>query len=151
MKGDLAALVAKLAHKGQKYGSEDYFEGHVQKVVDRCAAVKGTIPKEIAVAYLHDVVEDTELTLSDLSVFGFSDAIIDAVNALTRREGEDYFEEYLPRVFENGIAKFVKYHDICVNLEKCMSELRITNRANPLQLKKYITALQKYSIYEERM
>ena len=150
MNTDLAALVAKLAHKGQKYGFEDYFEGHVQKVVDRCSAVKGT-PKEAVVAYLHDVVEDTELTLGDLRTFGFSDVVIDSVDAITRRAAEDYFEEYLPRVFENGIAKFVKYHDICVNLEKCIFELRIAGEADYLQLEKYITALQQYSIYEEEM
>ncbi len=41
---------------------------------------------------LHDVVEDSEWTLEQLTAEGFSQEIVAAVDALTRREGEPYEE-----------------------------------------------------------
>lgn len=66
---------------------------------------------EKIVAVLHDVVEDTDLTLDDLKEFGFDDVIVDAVDAVTKRKGEDYFD-YIARVKENPIAIEVKLADL---------------------------------------
>lgn len=53
---------------------------------------------EKAVAYLHDVLEDTSVTVDELRNM-FPNEIVDGVIALTHRKDESYFEyiylEYL--------------------------------------------------------
>ena len=68
------------------------------------------------VALLHDVVEDTNCTLQNLAGT-FSPTIVDAVDAVTRREGEDYFD-YIRRVATNEIARKVKTADLIHNLDE---------------------------------
>jgi (p)ppGpp synthase/HD superfamily hydrolase len=43
-------------------------------------------------AILHDVVEDTNITLDYLKVRGFNDDIVETIDYLTRCENEDYFD-----------------------------------------------------------
>jgi (p)ppGpp synthase/HD superfamily hydrolase len=45
--------------------------------------------EEMIVAILHHVVEDAEITINDLPRAGYSEEIINAINYLTRRDGED--------------------------------------------------------------
>ena len=63
------------------------------------------------VAILHDVVEDTWITLEMLVRMGFPETIVDAVDAITKREGEDYFT-YVERCSRNHIAALVKLADL---------------------------------------
>jgi len=71
---------------------------------------------EMITAVLHDVVEDTPLTLADLRAEGFSEEIIAAVDHLTRREGEDY-DVFIERVRHNPIAVRVKLADLEDNMD----------------------------------
>ena len=71
--------------------------------------------EEKAVAYLHDVVEDTSVSIEDLSK-KFSSTIVEAVDAITKRENEKY-EEYLKRVSTNKIACKVKVSDMLHNMD----------------------------------
>ena len=111
-----AAFIAKLAHDatGKLYAGKPYFERHVEEVAELVAATAGATVEHVTVAYLHDVVEDTEVTLDGLKLF-FTDMIVDTVDAITRREGETYFE-YIDRMKENELAVFVKRADLTVNL-----------------------------------
>ena len=45
-------------------------------------------PNERMAAVLHDVVEDTDVTLDDLRAAQFQEEVLDAVDALTKRKGE---------------------------------------------------------------
>lgn len=76
--------------------------------------VKGL--KRKIVALLHDTVEDTSLTLSDLRRWGFTSEIIIAVDYLTRRKNETYME-FVKRAKKNKIARDVKIADINSNLD----------------------------------
>jgi hypothetical protein len=67
------------------------------------------------VAVLHDVVEDTDVSLESLSRAGFGAEVISAVDALTRRQGEPY-HLYIERVARNQIASRVKCADLAENL-----------------------------------
>ena len=67
--------------------------------------------EEKAVAYLHDVIEDTELTLEDLGEYGFSKEVIEAVDIITKKRGEDY-QSYLNSVKKNKLARVVKLADL---------------------------------------
>jgi len=77
---------------------------------------RGASNTEISVGILHDVVEDTEVTLEDLTSLGFSDEITDAVNALTKRKDEDRLD-YIKRVAKNRIAKKIKLLDLRHNMD----------------------------------
>ena len=92
----------------------------------------------IAVGYLHDVVEDTYLTLDDLKELGFGFDIIESVDRLTQREGEDY-EEYLDRLTGDEVAWQVKLLDIMHNISR-NHKIKNKERREHL-LKKYQAAL----------
>ena len=62
------------------------------------------------VALLHDVVEDTDVTLDSLRKT-FPPEVVDAVALMTHAKGEDYFT-YVARIAANPIAKAVKLADL---------------------------------------
>lgn len=66
------------------------------------------------VAVLHDVVEDTETTLENLAAYEFPQEILDAIDAITKRDGEKK-EAYWARVKANPLALQVKFADIAHN------------------------------------
>jgi (p)ppGpp synthase/HD superfamily hydrolase len=114
-----AYQVALNGHDGQMYGTEPYIH-HVIDVNDRLKELFPTLseislPIAEAVSFLHDVVEDTDITLENLKVFGFPQEVIDGVDAMTKRDGESY-DEYIERLSGNLIAVMVKIADSYSNL-----------------------------------
>lgn len=103
--------IARDAHQGQfrRDGVTPYIT-HPQAVADLCRT-----DDEKAVAWLHDTLEDCDITALDLYVLHVPRHIIDAVYAMTKRDGEAY-EEYLARVKDNPLALSVKINDITANL-----------------------------------
>lgn len=100
------------AHAGQKdKAGKDYFKAHVAAVAD---GVKGDSIAE-AVAFLHDTVEDTSVTMADIRT-GFPKEGADAVKALTHSKGVPY-AEYLWCVQQNPIAVKVKLSDLRSNMD----------------------------------
>ena len=75
-----------------------------------------TTDDEKTVALLHDVVEDTPVTLQNLSEAGFSDAVVHAVDCVTKREDES-LEQYLLRVKSDVLATTVKLADLRHNCD----------------------------------
>ena len=65
-------------------------------------------------ALLHDVVEDTEYTFSDLINMGFPNEVIEALKLLTHEEGVPYMD-YVKNLSKNPIAKVVKIADLTHN------------------------------------
>ena len=72
------------------------------------------------VALLHDIVEDTEVTLNELSEI-FPKEVVEAVALMTHKEGEPY-SEYVARVGTNPIAKAVKLADLRHNSDESRLE-----------------------------
>ena len=70
----------------------------------------------VCAALLHDVVEDTDMTIEDLAK-DFPTDVIEALKLLTHNDGEDYFE-YVRKIKENTIAKAVKLADIAHNSDQ---------------------------------
>lgn len=98
--------IAKRAHLGQiDKAGEDYIK-HPEKVASFVNS-----DEEKAVAYLHDVIEDTELTLEDLREYGFSEEVLKAVDVITKKKGQDY-QTYLNSVKGNKLARVVKLADL---------------------------------------
>ena len=102
----LALEIATRAHEGQVDKAGIAYIHHPIAV-----AAEVHSPEEKMTAYLHDVVEDTSVTLEDLREAGFSGEVLNAVNCLTHREGEPR-EEYLKRVKGNPLATTVKLADL---------------------------------------
>ena len=65
----------------------------------------------VTAALLHDVVEDTDMTFTDLFEMGIPLEVIDALKLLTHEVGVDYFE-YVEKIKDNQIALEVKLADL---------------------------------------
>lgn len=71
---------------------------------------------EKIVAILHDVVEDSHVTLDELKdTYNFETKVVRAVEALTRKENESYMD-FIKRACKNKIAREVKLKDLRHNL-----------------------------------
>lgn len=68
------------------------------------------------VALLHDVAEDTSVTLEELSK-DFPLMVIEALKLLTHEKGTDYFD-YVRRIKDNPLAKKVKLADLEHNMDR---------------------------------
>lgn len=70
---------------------------------------------EQIVAVMHDLVEDTDVTL-DVIEDTFGKEIREAVDSVTRREGESY-TDFIKRSYMNPVGRVVKIADIKDNLD----------------------------------
>lgn len=109
---ETAERLATTAHAGQTDKAGLPYIEHPRRVAAR-TAVTSTDPDAVAVAWLHDVVEDTSVTLDELRETGFPETVIAAVDALTRRPDEG--DRYYQRVAANPLAREVKLADIWDN------------------------------------
>ena len=100
-----AACIAYAAHAGQKDKAGMPYIFHPYHLAEQM-----TGEAEVCAALLHDVAEDTDVTLDDL-VKEFPQEIVEALRLLTHAEGEDYFE-YVRRLRKNPIARAVKLADL---------------------------------------
>lgn len=106
-----AIEISAKAHSGQTDKSGSPYILHPLKVMMRVDGIEEKIA-----AVLHDIVEDTDITLSVLNEEGFSDAIVNAVDALTKRVGETRMDA-AKRAAENPIALIVKLADNAENMD----------------------------------
>lgn len=70
--------------------------------------------EEICTALLHDVVEDSPYTLQDMQAEGFPNAVLQALELLTRQPDVPYLD-YVVRLWKNPIARKVKLADLAHN------------------------------------
>ncbi len=111
-----ARSIAIDAHRGQAAKTGEPFIDHVARV-----AASVDDDEQAVVAWLHDVVEKApNWTLERLRAAGFSDAVLSAVDAMTKREGEDYFD-FCRRAFANPLARPVKRADLLDNIAQVVS------------------------------
>ncbi len=110
--------IACKAHKGKKDKAGNSYILHPLRVMMRMDS-----PREMMVAVMHDVVEDSEKwTLQKLNDEGFDQEVIKAIDALTKR-GEETYMEFIERVSQNKIGIKVKLAD----LEDNMNVMRLGN------------------------
>jgi (p)ppGpp synthase/HD superfamily hydrolase len=95
--------------------------------------------EERIVAMLHDVIEDTDIPLQYLRDEGYSDTIVEAIDALTRRDGETYMD-YIRRAKQNPIARKVKIADIKDNMD--LSRIPEPTEKDLQRMKRYEKALK---------
>lgn len=117
----IAAEVATKAHEGQTRWDGSPYIVHPQAVAEAVFTEHWgkhtdiTVAHAMAAAWLHDVVEDTPLTIADLRIAGLHEDVLTAVDLLTKRDHEEYLA-YLLRLKDNEIAKMVKIEDIKNNM-----------------------------------
>lgn len=70
----------------------------------------------VCAALLHDVAEDTSVTMEELER-EFPAEVTEALKLLTHRDGTDYFE-YVRAIRENPVARAVKLADIAHNSDE---------------------------------
>ncbi|MBD1911467.1 MULTISPECIES: HD domain-containing protein [unclassified Leptolyngbya] len=128
-----AIQLATRLHAGQvDKAGEDYIQ-HPLRVMN---AVEGETTKIVAV--LHDTLEDTPITFEELEG-QFGSDVASAVQALTRLEGEDYFD-FIERVKQNAIATTVKIADLKDNMN--LSRMATITEKDLARHEKYKKALQ---------
>ncbi len=96
--------------------------------------------EEKIIAILHDVIEKTEIDFQFLRNAGFSEKIILAIDALSRRSGESY-DKYIDRVAENHLAKTIKILDLKDNISSLTIIAR--NKKKSTKYLKYQKALNR--------
>lgn len=104
-----ALKIALDAHEGQVNKAGVDYGNHFVTVGEFVKEVTNN-DQILAVAYLHDVLEDTEVTEEDLREL-FSVDVVEAVKALTKEKYENY-QHYLGRVKTNKWARIVKLADL---------------------------------------
>lgn len=104
-----AYRLAADAHAGQADKGGNPYINHPVAVAEALATEDTQV-----VALLHDVVEDTPVSLQNLREQGFSERVVKAVDCLTKRDGEP-LEAYLERVKQDPLAVTVKLADLTHN------------------------------------
>lgn len=73
--------------------------------------------EQMITAVLHDVVEDSDVTLDDLAQAGFSTRVLQALELLTHDKGEMLYLDYVAAVASNPLARAVKLADLRHNMD----------------------------------
>lgn len=128
-----AISIAASAHAGYRTENDEPYILHPLRVM-----LGLHDEDERIVAVLHDVVEKTGWTLDNLRNEGFSEQIIAAVDAVTRRHNEDYFD-FVQRTRENDLGRRVKIMDLKDNIAKVRNNRRSSQAEE--KLAKYEEAL----------
>lgn len=121
--------IARSYHAGQTDKAGAPYMKHLEAVAD--AFSNDTLQ---AIAWLHDILEDTDLDSENLRSFGFPEEIIKTVVDLTRIPGEDY-EDYIRRLSHNPLAVQVKLADLHHNMD--LSRLPEVTLKDIRRLEKY--------------
>lgn len=133
-----AMQLAFEAHKEQKDKSGlpyIYHPFHLAEQMD-------TEPS-VCAALLHDVVEDSDMTLDDLRAAGFTDEVVEAVALLTHAPDVPYLE-YIENLRQSPLATKVKLADLRHNID--LSRLDIIDhgtREEEEEHRKAITLLER--------
>lgn len=109
-----AVEIASIYHKGQKD-----LDGKPVLLHPLAVALIGNNEMERIVGVLHDVIEDTECSFTDLEKWGVSKNVINTLELLTHKEGQSC-NEYLLGIITSGniTALNVKINDLRHNISR---------------------------------
>lgn len=138
---EMAMRLAKYKHKGQVRRGGECYTKHLRAVANKAQLLYGGNAYSV-VGWLHDIVEDTNMTVETLRCLDFPPEIVIAVDLLTRKETKTYVE-YIYALAGNTLARRVKMCDIHHN----MSDLK---HLRPGEARRYGKALDILLSYEEQ-
>ncbi|WP_128645007.1 hypothetical protein [Rhodococcus sp. BS-15] len=110
----LAESLARQHHAGQVDRSGVPYIEHVEAVA-RAPFLPASRHRQVA--WLHDIVEDTDITLTDLTAAGFSPVVVHAVGLLTHTAGQPR-RGYIAAIAADPVARLVKQADNRHNLSR---------------------------------
>lgn len=108
---DMLAVAIQLAATGHRYQFDRAGRPYILHPLKVMHYTKSDESEVLAIAALHDVVEDCGITYAELRERGFSERVIDGVRCLTKIPGESE-EEYKQKVKSNPDAVVVKMADL---------------------------------------
>jgi (p)ppGpp synthase/HD superfamily hydrolase len=94
----------------------------------------------MAIAVLHDVVEDCKVTWSDLLDMGMTERVIVGVERLTRKPGQTY-EQFIEGLAGNRDALLVKREDLRDNSD--LTRLPAVEAKDLERMQKYMRAFKR--------
>ncbi len=105
-------------------------------------------PRAQLVALMHDLVEDTEVTIDELRSRGFDEEVVAAVDLVTHRESHSY-AEYVIRLKSNPLARQAKLSDLRDNASLGRVLYRRPKLAGDLErIQRYVLS---YQFLEDRI
>lgn len=132
-----AIAIAAKAHDGQADKGGNPYILHPLRVMMNCESEAAKI-----CAVLHDVAEDTNITLEGLKSRGFGDEIIAALDCLTKQKGESY-DDFISRVLPNELACRVKLADLIDNMD--LTRIQNPSEEDEARVQKYKLAADRIS------
>jgi len=130
---DLATKIATEAHAGQtRWDKETPYITHPAAIA-RAIIQAGFDEDYVAIAWLHDVLEDTKVTAVDLVRMGIPKYLVESIEVISKREGQSYLD-YILDVQADEKARVVKMFDIRHN----MSDLKHGSMRQKYELALYI-------------
>jgi (p)ppGpp synthase/HD superfamily hydrolase len=127
-----AMAIAREVHQHQVDKGGAPYIGHPIRVANACASDEAKM-----VAMLHDVVEDGASqgwSFDRLRAEGFSEAVVAAVESVSKRDGEAY-EAFVMRAARNALGREVKLADIADNMD--LSRIGTPSAKDLARLEKY--------------
>ena len=92
----------------------------------------------VITALLHDVIEDSDISLEDLKAEGFPEPILEALSLLTHEKQVPYLE-YVQRLKGNELARKIKLADLTHNSD--VSRLSVQDDSSRQRFEKYQRAI----------
>ncbi len=132
-----AIAIAVKAHDGQVDKGGNPYILHPLRVMMNCES-----EAEKICAVLHDVIEDTNITLEDLKLQGFGNKICAALDCLTKRKSESY-DNFISRVLPNELACRVKLADLTDNMD--LTRIKKPSVEDEARIQKYKLAADRIS------
>lgn len=127
--------IVKLQHMGQKDLAGRPYIDHVMRVARRVAKHGADA---MIVALLHDIIEDSKITQSELKLL-FPEEIVKAVATLTHKKGDRY-KDYIKKIAQNPLSKAVKIADLEDNMD--MKRLNKVRQVDMDRQRKYTKAIE---------
>ena len=127
---------AELHHADHTYGNETFFRGHLAKVAALVEECDPTNVPAIVAAWLHDLVEDTDIDLETVEE-EFGSFVATVVDLVTDPEGEGWTRREKKRAlyekfrdfegsFRKDSAALVKLADRYVNHAKSIADINLS-------------------------
>jgi len=107
-----AVTLAAKAHAGQQDKQGQPYILHPLRLM-----LEMETEEEMIAAVLHDVIEDTLMTLDELRQMGFPEAVLEALELLTHDTAAMPYPEYIATIKENALARRVKLADLAHNMD----------------------------------
>ena len=127
-----AIHIAVEAHAGQVDKAGKAYILHPMRVM-----LSGRNEDEMICGILHDVIEDTPISIDMLRLEGFTEPVLSALDAISKRKGEDYMD-FIERVACNELATIVKLNDLHDNMNR--ERIKEYKEADERRHAKYVRA-----------